>query len=187
MNLYSAPAMVGSTRARLLMVALVGLISACGTAVPAGSSSPTPTASASALVPAPSPSEPPLSASTSPSTAPSAPPSTAGEGVTGTWLGTWQNGPNWGTANGGFTMQITQAGKTFLGTIDVTGPTCIRHGTVSGTVNGSSISFGFVATGVRDIQYDGTVNGDQMSGTWTAEACDVTVQIDGSWAASRTK
>lgn len=107
--------------------------------------------------------------------------------MTGTWQGTWQNGPNWGSANGGFTMQLTQAGETFKGTIDVTGPTCIRHGTVSGTVNGSAISFGFVATGVRDIKYDGTVNGDTMSGTWTAEACEVTVQIDGSWAAARTK
>ena len=105
--------------------------------------------------------------------------------MTGTWAGTWQNEPNWGTANGGSTMKLIQAGTYVRRQTDVTEPTCIRHGTVSGTVNGSSISFGFVATGVRDIKYDGTISGDQMSGTWTAEACEVTVQIDGSWAASR--
>lgn len=107
--------------------------------------------------------------------------------MTGTWAGTWQNAPKWGSANGGFTMQITQAGATFTGTIDVTGPTCIRRGTVTGTVSGSSISFGFVGTGVRDVKYDGTVDGDKMAGTWTVEACDVNVQIDGNWSASRTK
>jgi hypothetical protein len=83
-------------------------------------------------------------------------------------------------------MSITQTDGTFAGTIDVTGPTCIRHGTVTGTVNGSAINFGYVATGVRDIDYVGTVEGDQMSGTWTAEACELTVQIDGTWEATRT-
>ncbi len=59
--------------------------------------------------------------------------------VTGTWTGTWAISANFGTANGGFTMTITQKGSTFSGTTSVTGPTCVRTGNVSGTVTGNSI------------------------------------------------
>ena len=107
--------------------------------------------------------------------------------MAGTWNGVWQNDPQWGSANGGFTLKVTQdTGTAFSGTVDVTGPTCVRHGTASGTVSGNHISMGWVATGIRDVEYEGTISGASMSGTWTAIACGTETKISGTWSAKKT-
>ena len=104
--------------------------------------------------------------------------------LTGTWVGTWMNDPEWGGANGGFTLQMVQKGSKISGTIDLTGPTCNRHGTIDGTLSGKEITFGLVST-TRDTTFSGTVSGNSMSGTWGATACDVDLQISGTWAATK--
>ena len=108
-------------------------------------------------------------------------------GITGTWEGVWQNSERWGGATGGFTMKAVQKGAAFTGTTDVTGPTCVRHGKVNGTVVKGHISMGWLAAGVRDVQFEGTVSGRTMSGTWTAIACNSDLAIDGSWSATKAK
>ena len=110
------------------------------------------------------------------------------KGITGTWDGVWQNAERWGGATGGFTLKVVQKGAAFAGTTDVTGPTCVRHGKVTGTVSGSHISMGWVAAGVRDVEFEGTISGKTMSGTWSAFACDpADLKIDGSWSATKVK
>ena len=111
-----------------------------------------------------------------------------GKGITGTWEGIWQNSPEWGGATGGFTLTVVQKGTAFTGTTDVTGPTCVRHGKVTGSVTGKHISMGWVAAGVRDVAFDGTISGKTMSGTWSAYACKPKdLQIDGTWTATKVK
>jgi hypothetical protein len=118
-------------------------------------------------------------------TSPGSPKPAAGDGITGTWDGVWQNDPQWGDAHGGFRMTVTQDGISFEGPIDVTGPTCIRHGLSRGTVTGSHVSMGWIATGIRDVAFEGTLAGATMSGTWTATACKANVDISGTWSAQR--
>jgi hypothetical protein len=109
--------------------------------------------------------------------------------IAGTWTGTWQNDN--GLATGGFTLVLTQKGKTFSGTIDVTGPTCVGHGTVQGTVDGKSVNWGTVGA-ERDVDFTGTFSDDSMSGTWAAIACgppygpaNVIINLTGTWQATR--
>jgi hypothetical protein len=106
--------------------------------------------------------------------------------MTGTWVGTWANDPAFGNANGGFTMKAVQKGNTFTGTTDVTGPTCVRHGTVTGTINGGTITFGSVAA-ARTVNFTGTLNGTSISGTWDAIACGLTITVTGTWQATKQK
>lgn len=110
-------------------------------------------------------------------------------GLTGTWDGAWQNAEQWGGASGNFTLQVVQKGASFSGTVDVTGPTCIRHGKVTGTVaKDGRIQMGWVAAGVRDVNFEGQLSGRSMAGTWTAIACKpLDIAIDGSWSASKRK
>jgi hypothetical protein len=104
--------------------------------------------------------------------------------LTGSWTGIWQNAPEWGGATGGFTLTIVQKGSSFSGTTEVTGPTCVRHGTVTGTVAGGKVQMGWVAA-ERTVTFDGTVKGRTMSGTWSAIACKPAIQISGTWSATK--
>jgi hypothetical protein len=111
------------------------------------------------------------------------------KGVSGTWTGTWTNSPDFGTpaANGGFTMTVRQKGATFTGTVSVTGPTCVRTGTVNGTVTAGNVQFGWVTEVARPVQFEGTFSKNAMSGTWNAIACEpANIPIYGSWDAVRT-
>ncbi len=181
------------------LLALLGLAACAGTGAPATGGLVAATDPPPSVVvpqsPASSPTEEPdvdspdetdeASASPAATPAPTASPASAGDGITGTWTGVWQNDPHWGKATGGFTMTITQHGTDFDGPIDVTGPTCLRHGTSKGTVIGDHVSMGWIATGARDVHFDGVVHGGQMSGTWTAIACTADIEISGSWSAQR--
>ena len=109
-------------------------------------------------------------------------------GIGGTWTGTWTNSPDFGTppASGGFTMTLTQSGSSFSGTVDVTGPTCVRHGTVNGTIAGANVQFGWITDVARPVKFEGSLGKSQMSGTWSAIACEpVSIPIYGSWDATR--
>ena len=89
-----------------------------------------------------------------------------------------------------FTWDLVQKGNTITGTGEVSGPTCVRHQTITGTVTGSHIHL--VEQGERDITVDGTVKGKTMAGTWTAISCgppfsSPNTPIDGTWEATRGK
>jgi hypothetical protein len=107
--------------------------------------------------------------------------------LTGTWLGTWQNGPSFGDppAQGGFTLTLEQQGGDVFGAGEVTGATCIRHVTVSGSVQGSTVELSL--SGARDVAtFSATLEGDSMSGTWSSIACGTTdTEVYGTWQAER--
>ena len=111
------------------------------------------------------------------------------KGVTGTWEGTWINSPDFGTpqATGGFTMTLTQKGTSFTGTVSVTGPTCVRDGTVNGTVTGGNVQFGWITDVARPVQFTGSVGANTMSGTYSAISCPpLAILVYGDWTAQRT-
>lgn len=98
--------------------------------------------------------------------------------VDGDWSGTYESSQG---GAGAFEMKLTQSGAEFSGSIQVPG-SCVESGSISGSVEGGKISFGAVK-GNATISYDGTVKGDQMSGTYSAPAeC---ASDSGSWEASR--
>lgn len=114
------------------------------------------------------------------SLAPSAPAS----GLSGTWDGDWQIDPPYSASVGEFTMELVQTGTGFTGSVEITNTDC-SDGTVEGTVDGSTITFGWVLT-PQPVQFSGTLRGDSMSGTWSALACsDATIALTGTWQATK--
>ena len=103
--------------------------------------------------------------------------------LTGTWMGTWQDHtPD--NAAGTFTVTWKQTGNSVSGTIQVNGTGCIQGGTVQGTVNGQTITFGAVQGRVT-ITYTGTIGKgfNDMSGSYQVnESCS---NAAGSWSAQR--
>jgi hypothetical protein len=131
-------------------------------------------------IPEPSMSFVESSESQQPSQAP--PPGNASD-LTGTWDGTWDIDPPYETVTGGFTLELTQSGNTISGPIEMTGTDC-DNGTVGGTVEGSTITFGWVSSS-QTVDFTGTVDGSSMSGTWSSISCSGDVPITGTWEATK--
>ena len=111
-------------------------------------------------------------------------PSQQQSGVTGTWDGTWTID---GYENvGGFTMDLVQSGDSFSGPVEITNTDC-SNGTVQGTLDGSTVTFGWVTT-TQPVQFTGTLSGSSMSGTWAALACsDSSIPLTGTWEATKRR
>ena len=108
---------------------------------------------------------------------PTSTPSVAG--LAGTWHGTWANKtPDHST--GTFTLTWTQKGSTLSGSITIGGTPCLSGGSINGHVTGSTISFGAVHGNVT-VEYEGTVAGSSMSGTYHTDCGNAS----GSWQAKR--
>jgi hypothetical protein len=123
--------------------------------------------------PAPTPTAAPTLAST-PSSAPTA------LGLGGQWSGIWKDtSPD--TSSGTFSLSWIQTGNNLAGSITVKGTPCLSGGTVTGTINGSSISFGAVSGQVK-ITYDGSISGNKMQGTYSAPTCG---NAKGDWSATQ--
>jgi hypothetical protein len=108
--------------------------------------------------------------------------------VAGTWNGTWINSPDFGKpqATGNFSVTFTVNGTTLTGVSTVSGKTCVKGGTSTGTVVGNNISFGFLSDPTRPVQFEGAINGNTMSGTWSATACPpLAIQVYGTWEATK--
>ena len=104
--------------------------------------------------------------------------------LTGTWVGT-----GFFPAGTTATFQIVQSGSSLTGTW-LTDPcaSCGPNGTVSGSVNGSSVALTFNAPGSAPscpfpVAVTATVNGSQMSGTYATvnSGCSIAVTGNGSW------
>ncbi len=110
--------------------------------------------------------------------------------LTGTWDGTWINDVSFGTpqATGPFTMTIVQKGGKFTGTVEVGGPTCVRSGTVDGSVDARGLEFGWVF-GPYDVAFEGTVSGRRMTGTYSAISCPPYqhITVFGDWEATKRR
>jgi hypothetical protein len=116
----------------------------------------------------------------------SASPSSSDTGtLTGNWTGTWTIDPPYQDVAGGFTMEITQTGGSFSGTVELTNSDC-GDGTVNGTVSGSRVTFGWVTT-KQPVQFAGSLDGtSKMSGTWSSVACsNSSISLTGTWQATK--
>lgn len=163
-------------RRRTLTIALAfAILAGCSPAEsPAGSGG-----SSTSQIPSQSP-----AVVTGSSSQPEASPSQEESGVTGTWDGTWQIDPPYADVIGEFTMELVQSGDSFNGPVEITNTDC-GNGTVDGTVEGSSVTFGW-ATTLQPIQFTGSLSGSSMSGTWSALACsDSSISLTGTWEATK--
>lgn len=139
----------------------------------------TPTAAAAVAT------SPASTVATSPTAAPAtAPPATAttstGSALDGTWTGTWNSSDT--SDNGAVTIQWKQSGQQLAGTIVVSNTPCVTNGTITGTVSGTTITFGAVQ-GATTIAYTGTLSGTSLSGTYQANAsCG---NAKGRWSATK--
>ena len=106
--------------------------------------------------------------------------------LSGTWEGTWRNDadPEFGSASGGLTWTLSQTGDRVTGTARFSGPTCVSEVPIEGTAHGSTVDLPMPSE--WDIRFVGTVEGDAMSGTYSAIACWPTGYIvTGTWQATR--
>jgi hypothetical protein len=148
-------------------VAVLVAATACNALNPNASASPSASASASPT------------ATISPSPSPTPPCCTLGP-LSGAWKGTWTNREPT-IAIGTFTLTWAQQGDLLFGAIGVSGSNCIKAGNVTGNVSGNRISFGAVEGGTS-IQYDGTVDGTTMTGTYHSDCGNST----GTWTAQKS-
>jgi hypothetical protein len=113
---------------------------------------------------------------------PSAPPQAGADGtLAGTWDGTWAIDGYGNT--GDFTMELAPSGDGYSGPIESTNTDC-PTGTVDLTLDGSSVTMGWVLSGVP-VSFIGTKNGDSMSGTWSAVSCSQNIPLTGIWEATK--
>jgi hypothetical protein len=149
----AAPTSVATTKASATPVAVAGTATAKPTTI-ATTAAATPTATA---------------ASTD-----------AAFGLGGIWGGEYVSTSTPGST-GTFILDWTQTGSALSGTISVTNTPCVSEGTITGTVEGSQITFGAVE-GAYSIAYEGTVSGDSMSGTYSSPSCG---NAAGTWQAAK--
>jgi hypothetical protein len=81
-------------------------------------------------------------------------------------------------------MELVQTGDSFSGPVEITNTDC-SNGTVDGTVDGTSVTFGWVLT-PQPVQFSGVLDGTSMSGTWAALACsNPEISLTGTWEATK--
>jgi len=83
---------------------------------------------------------------------------------------------------GSFVLTWTQNGSALSGGIVVKGTPCLSVAVVTGSISGSTISFGAVS-GKNTVVYNGTISGTTMKGTYTAPAA--CVDAKGNWTATK--
>jgi hypothetical protein len=101
-------------------------------------------------------------------------------GLGGIWGGEYVSTSTPGST-GTFILDWTQTGSALSGTISVTASQCVTEGTITGTTDGATITFGAVE-GTYAISYEGTVSGDTMSGTYSSPSCG---NAAGTWQAAK--
>ncbi|HEX6871291.1 MAG TPA: hypothetical protein VF163_09365, partial [Micromonosporaceae bacterium] len=110
--------------------------------------------------------------------------------LAGTWTGAWWN--NNGLALGEGTLTLAQQGSKVTGTATVSGKTCVRRGTITGSVSGSTVQL--VLHAERIVTMQGRLDGRVMSGDFSALSCgppygpaNVTVEVTGTWRATKLR
>jgi hypothetical protein len=102
--------------------------------------------------------------------------------VTGTWTGTWMSSTGMG---GDVSATLTQTGADVEGTMTIDGSPCFSVGNVSGTVSGNRISTGAFFSGDSRVNFNGTVVGDSISGTYEAVRAGACTGDQGTFSLDR--
>lgn len=103
--------------------------------------------------------------------------------VTGNWSGSWNSGN--GIDGGAVSLALTQNGSDFSGTITISGSPCFSAGNISGTVSGNNITSGAVFTGSLRVDFDGTVVGNDINGSYAVINGGACTGDSGTWMASK--
>ena len=98
------------------------------------------------------------------------------------YSGNWQSRS--GAAAGTFSVHLKNENGKLDGDIRIDGSPLTKGGRIQGTVSGADIKFGVVDAGHVQLRYEGTLNGKQMQGIYTASAGRIVDQ--GSWQATAT-
>lgn len=162
-------------RSILLGLAVLLVLAACG-----GPSSASPSTAAQSTAPS--------SESASTQAAPSATPvasasQSAAAGLTGTWTGTWKRTSPAVAGQGDLTLTLQQQGDAITGTVTETGSACFVSAPVTGTVNGSSVTFKISESTVT-ATYNSTLSGSTLTGTYSITCAAGVGTAD--WNASRS-
>lgn len=67
---------------------------------------------------------------------------------------------------GTWSVSLRTAGTELRGTMRIEGSNILRSGPISGSINGTRISFGVVRDGERDVSFSGVLDGNNVSGEW---------------------
>jgi hypothetical protein len=163
-----------------LLFSLCLLVIACGPVAVSPSSSPS--AAATPTKAAATPTTEPTTPALPTPTATVSNSASAGSGqIAGSWTGTYQS-TKFPNTSGTFEVTFSQSGNDISGTI-TTSSACASEGTIDGTLTGNTISFGVVKSSTL-ITFDGTINGDSMSGDYSSGPdCG---NDTGTWQATRT-
>ncbi len=103
-----------------------------------------------------------------------APPDAAGQEVAGRWLLSVELDAGSGDATFVFEVDGNAISGTYSGTLG--------EQSVTGTIDGSSVTFGFSVDQVGDVSFRGTVEGTSMSGT-----CEYGMLGSGTFQGRRTE
>ena len=107
---------------------------------------------------------------------------TATVNITGTWSGTWQSG---GGGGGNLTfVSLLQTDSMVTGSVSFTGSPCFSGGAVSGEVCGDTF-IGSLRAGNISVDFDVTVTGDQMNGTYDVDNAGACTGDTGTISATR--
>lgn len=136
-------------------------------------------AACSSSDPSPTPSSKP--SSSSPAAASDTPDAAQGD-LAGTWSGTIASNSGDGAP---FTVEIKQDGSNFTGQLRVPAAICNKEATVSGSLSGSKINFGVSEGSDLTGNFEGTVEGTAMSGTWSSPAGGACGADGGTWTAKK--
>jgi len=104
----------------------------------------------------------------------------ARNGLGGGWSGTWTDSSS-GTASG-LSLFLHQQGSQVTGDINIEGTACLSSGVVNGIVSGTDVTLR-VSQRELELVFEGTLNGNKMSGTYT-NSCD---GLSGPWSVTQAK
>lgn len=100
--------------------------------------------------------------------------------VTGAWIGTWKS--NSGVAGTWETRLVESAGGALSGSSVVTGTQCGTTSTIVGKRAGCTISIGLSSFGGCTVEFVGTIEGSNMSGTFSVTQG---LNDQGQWSGSK--
>jgi len=84
--------------------------------------------------------------------------------VTGRWSGTWFSSVF--GRGGSFSITLNQNGSSFTGSGSISGSDCFFGTSVSGSMSGNRISFGFASSSSNRVYFSGSASSSSMSGTY---------------------
>jgi len=84
--------------------------------------------------------------------------------VSGRWSGTWSSSVFF--SNGDFSLKLNQNGSSFTGSASFIGSNCFFGSSVSGSVSGNRMNFGFVDSSGNRANFSGSATSSSMNGTY---------------------